>query len=48
MPIYTLGAATPEFPAEGAFWIAPDAVIIGQVRLKAHRQHMVRLRAARR
>jgi carbonic anhydrase/acetyltransferase-like protein (isoleucine patch superfamily) len=36
MPIYTLGAATPEFPAEGAFWIAPDAVIIGQVRLKAH------------
>ena len=36
MPIYTLGAARPEFPAEGEFWVAPDAAIIGQVRLKSH------------
>lgn len=33
MTIYTLGNARPEFPAEDEFWIAPDASVIGRVRL---------------
>jgi carbonic anhydrase/acetyltransferase-like protein (isoleucine patch superfamily) len=36
MAIYTLGGATPEFQADGEFWIAPNASIIGLVRLRRH------------
>ena len=34
MTIYSLGEARPEFPETGDFWIAPDASVIGRVRLK--------------
>jgi carbonic anhydrase/acetyltransferase-like protein (isoleucine patch superfamily) len=34
MPIYALGDWTPELPADGDYWIAPTAVVIGRVRLK--------------
>jgi carbonic anhydrase/acetyltransferase-like protein (isoleucine patch superfamily) len=34
MPVYTLDGVTPELPAEGDYWIAPNAVVIGKVRLK--------------
>jgi len=33
MPIYALDGIHPELPADGDFWIAPDAVLIGKVRL---------------
>jgi carbonic anhydrase/acetyltransferase-like protein (isoleucine patch superfamily) len=33
MPIYALDGIRPELPPEGAYWIAPDAVLIGRVRL---------------
>src|ERR1700743_1573375 len=33
MPIYALGDRKPELPAEGEYWIAPNAVLIGSVRL---------------
>lgn len=33
MPIYALGDARPELPEAGRFWVAPDAVLIGRVRL---------------
>jgi carbonic anhydrase/acetyltransferase-like protein (isoleucine patch superfamily) len=33
MPIYALGSWRPELPPEGDYWIAPDATLIGQVRL---------------
>ena len=33
MPIYALGDCKPELPAEGDYWIAPNAVLIGKVRL---------------
>lgn len=33
MPIYALSDWRPELPAEGEFWIAPDANLIGRVRL---------------
>jgi carbonic anhydrase/acetyltransferase-like protein (isoleucine patch superfamily) len=33
MPIYALGDATPDLPGEGDYWIAPNAVVIGKVRL---------------
>lgn len=33
MPIYSLDAVSPELPGEGEFWIAPDAHVIGRVRL---------------
>ena len=33
MPIYALDDLVPDLPAEGAFWIAPDAHVIGRVRL---------------
>jgi carbonic anhydrase/acetyltransferase-like protein (isoleucine patch superfamily) len=36
MTIYALGDWTPEFPNEGEFWVAPDADLIGRVRLKKH------------
>jgi carbonic anhydrase/acetyltransferase-like protein (isoleucine patch superfamily) len=34
MPIYSLDGVTPELPQEGDYWIAPNAVVIGKVRLK--------------
>ena len=33
MTIYALDGFGPELPGEGAFWIAPDAAVIGKVRL---------------
>jgi carbonic anhydrase/acetyltransferase-like protein (isoleucine patch superfamily) len=33
MPSYSLDDRVPELPAEGRFWIAPDAHVIGSVRL---------------
>jgi len=33
MPIYALGDATPELPPPGEYWVAPNAVLIGKVRL---------------
>jgi carbonic anhydrase/acetyltransferase-like protein (isoleucine patch superfamily) len=34
MPIYALDGAEPEFPLAAEYWIAPTAVLIGNVRLK--------------
>ena len=36
MPIYELDGQAPEFPADGRYWIAKTAVLIGRVRLKSH------------
>lgn len=33
MPIYALGDWNPELPPDGDYWVAPDAVLIGRVRL---------------
>lgn len=33
MPVYSLGDLTPDLPGPGEFWIAPDAHVIGRVRL---------------
>ncbi|MGL5115805.1 MAG: gamma carbonic anhydrase family protein [Beijerinckiaceae bacterium] len=33
MPIYQLDGEAPELPPQGAFWVAPDAQLIGRVRL---------------
>ncbi|MBO3760183.1 gamma carbonic anhydrase family protein [Ciceribacter sp. L1K22] len=33
MPLYRLGNLTPNTPADDAYWIAPDAHVIGQVTL---------------
>jgi carbonic anhydrase/acetyltransferase-like protein (isoleucine patch superfamily) len=33
MPLYALDDVTPELPGEGRYWIAPDAQVIGRVRL---------------
>jgi carbonic anhydrase/acetyltransferase-like protein (isoleucine patch superfamily) len=33
MPIYAIDGIRPELPPEGSYWIAPDAVLIGRVRL---------------
>lgn len=33
MPIYTLDGQGPDLPESGRYWIAPDATIIGRVRL---------------
>jgi carbonic anhydrase/acetyltransferase-like protein (isoleucine patch superfamily) len=33
MPLYSLGDRRPTLPAEDRFWIAPNAVLIGDVRL---------------
>jgi carbonic anhydrase/acetyltransferase-like protein (isoleucine patch superfamily) len=33
MPVYSLNERVPELPAPGRFWIAPDAHVIGSVRL---------------
>lgn len=34
MPIYSLDTESPDLPDAGSFWIAPDAVLIGRVRLE--------------
>jgi carbonic anhydrase/acetyltransferase-like protein (isoleucine patch superfamily) len=34
MPVYSLDGVTPELPSYGDYWIAPNAVVIGKVRLK--------------
>src|ERR1700745_1596069 len=36
MPIYELDGQGPEFPADGKYWGAETAVLIGRVRLKSH------------
>jgi carbonic anhydrase/acetyltransferase-like protein (isoleucine patch superfamily) len=36
MSIYALGSATPVVPADGEFWVAPNAALIGLVRLRSH------------
>lgn len=36
MPIYELDGQAPEFPADGQYWIAETAVLIGRVRLLSH------------
>jgi carbonic anhydrase/acetyltransferase-like protein (isoleucine patch superfamily) len=33
MPIYALDGQAPDLPQEGRYWIAPDATVIGRVRL---------------
>jgi carbonic anhydrase/acetyltransferase-like protein (isoleucine patch superfamily) len=35
MPIYELDGQGPEFPADGQYWVAETATLIGRVRLKA-------------
>src|SRR5579863_1505655 len=34
MSVYNLGAASPTLPSEGEYWIAPNAVVLGNVILK--------------
>jgi len=34
MPIYQIDGQAPEFPAEGDYWVAETATLIGRVRLK--------------
>ena len=36
MTIYALDGISPELPEEGHYWIAPDASVIGRVRLAAN------------
>ena len=36
MPIYELDGQAPEFPADGRYWVAETAVLIGRVRLRSH------------
>ena len=36
MPIYALGDLTPDLPAHGRYWVAPDANLIGKVKLGEH------------
>ena len=33
MPLYALGDASPEFPEGGEYWVAPNATLIGRIRL---------------
>ncbi|MGE3245132.1 MAG: gamma carbonic anhydrase family protein [Beijerinckiaceae bacterium] len=33
MPVYEIDGITPEFPDNGRYWLAPDANVIGRVRL---------------
>ncbi|CAN7469527.1 gamma carbonic anhydrase family protein [Pararhizobium sp. LjRoot238] len=33
MPLYALGPARPSVPAQGSYWVAPDAHVIGKVEL---------------
>ena len=34
MTVYALGGIAPELPEEGSYWIAPDAAVIGRVKLE--------------
>ncbi|HEY3888314.1 MAG TPA: gamma carbonic anhydrase family protein, partial [Caulobacteraceae bacterium] len=34
MNVYNLGAVSPTLPAEDEYWIAPNAVVLGNVILK--------------
>ncbi len=34
MPIYELDGQAPEFPADGRYWVADTAVLVGRVRMK--------------
>lgn len=34
MPCYALDGISPELPDEGEYWLAPDAVLIGRVRIE--------------
>ncbi|MEP9376034.1 gamma carbonic anhydrase family protein [Aquabacter sp. CN5-332] len=34
MPLYSLDGLSPELPASGRYWVAPDATVIGRVILK--------------
>jgi carbonic anhydrase/acetyltransferase-like protein (isoleucine patch superfamily) len=34
LPIFDLDGVRPEFPGEGQFWIAPNAMVMGKVRLQ--------------
>jgi carbonic anhydrase/acetyltransferase-like protein (isoleucine patch superfamily) len=34
MPVFELAGTRPEFPADGRYWVAETAVVIGRVRLK--------------
>jgi carbonic anhydrase/acetyltransferase-like protein (isoleucine patch superfamily) len=36
MTIYSLDNFSPELPEPGIFWIAPEAVVVGRVRIKQH------------
>jgi len=36
MPLYALDGIEPHLPPEGEFWIAPNAQVIGKVRLGAN------------
>jgi carbonic anhydrase/acetyltransferase-like protein (isoleucine patch superfamily) len=33
MPLYALEGVAPEVPADGQYWVAPNAIVIGRVRL---------------
>ena len=34
MALYALDGVSPELPEEGSYWVAPDAAVIGKVRLE--------------
>jgi carbonic anhydrase/acetyltransferase-like protein (isoleucine patch superfamily) len=34
MPLYALDGVRPQLPGEGAYWVAPDASLIGKVQLE--------------
>jgi carbonic anhydrase/acetyltransferase-like protein (isoleucine patch superfamily) len=36
MAVYSLEGLSPQLPADGAYWIAPSAMVIGKVRLDRH------------
>jgi carbonic anhydrase/acetyltransferase-like protein (isoleucine patch superfamily) len=36
MTIYAIDGVAPELPADGAYWVAPNATLIGRVRLLAN------------
>jgi len=36
MPIYELDGQAPEFPADGHYWVAETAVLIGRFQMKSH------------
>ena len=48
MAIYELDGQAPELPADGNYFIADTATVIGKVRLLSRRERLVRRGAARR